>query len=189
MCYEPTDENKASKPFLSDSWKALTYISPNLQELRAINRTLGNPLPAGIECSQGSVTLLDNSEPREAHFPPQPPSQANRVITQWGFLSTFGVFHHTAISVCVVWPRLDRLSTKEHSRSGMVPCPKLEIPFASLHQLNRNNVWFVNMSLKHDALRAPVPTVPPFAEMKYPTTGRWKSNSFKTRKSCFRTVF
>ncbi|NXW99665.1 YOW5 protein, partial [Larus smithsonianus] len=52
VCYEPTDENKASKPFLSDSWKALTYISPNLQELRAINRTLGNPLPAGIECSQ-----------------------------------------------------------------------------------------------------------------------------------------
>ncbi|KFR02454.1 hypothetical protein N306_11420, partial [Opisthocomus hoazin] len=51
VCYEPTDENKASKPFLSDSWKALTYISPNLQELRAINRTLGNPLPAGIEHS------------------------------------------------------------------------------------------------------------------------------------------
>ncbi|RLW01861.1 hypothetical protein DV515_00007772, partial [Chloebia gouldiae] len=46
VCYEPTDENKASKPFLSDSWKALTYISPNMQELRAINRTLGNPLPA-----------------------------------------------------------------------------------------------------------------------------------------------
>ncbi|NXY73863.1 YOW5 protein, partial [Glareola pratincola] len=49
VCYEPTDENKASKPFLSDSWKALTYISPNLQELRAINRTLGIPLPAGTE--------------------------------------------------------------------------------------------------------------------------------------------
>ncbi|XP_017601247.1 PREDICTED: pseudouridine-metabolizing bifunctional protein C1861.05 isoform X3 [Corvus brachyrhynchos] len=48
VCYEPTDENKASKPFLSDSWKALTYISPNLQELRAINQTLGNPLPAEL---------------------------------------------------------------------------------------------------------------------------------------------
>ncbi|XP_009491267.2 uncharacterized protein LOC104038583 [Pelecanus crispus] len=48
VCYEPTDDNKASKPFLSDSWKALTYISPNLQELRAINRTLGNPLPAEL---------------------------------------------------------------------------------------------------------------------------------------------
>ncbi|NXG63618.1 YOW5 protein, partial [Hemiprocne comata] len=52
VCYEPTDENKASKPFLSDSWKVLTYISPNLQELRAINRTLGNPLPAGTEYSE-----------------------------------------------------------------------------------------------------------------------------------------
>ncbi|NXJ59633.1 YOW5 protein, partial [Rostratula benghalensis] len=52
VCYEPTDENKASKPFLSESWKALTYISPNLQELRAINRTLGNPLPAGTEYSE-----------------------------------------------------------------------------------------------------------------------------------------
>ncbi|XP_009558828.2 uncharacterized protein LOC104058943 isoform X2 [Cuculus canorus] len=48
VCYEPTDENKASKPFLSDSWKALTYISPNLQELKAINRTLRNPLPAEL---------------------------------------------------------------------------------------------------------------------------------------------
>ncbi|XP_032544883.1 pseudouridine-5'-phosphate glycosidase-like isoform X2 [Chiroxiphia lanceolata] len=48
VCYEPTDENKASKPFLSDSWKALAYISPNLQELRAINRTLGNPVPAEL---------------------------------------------------------------------------------------------------------------------------------------------
>ncbi|XP_056367784.1 uncharacterized protein LOC130263955 [Oenanthe melanoleuca] len=48
VCYEPTDVNKASKPFLSDSWKALTFISPNLQELRAINRTLGNPLPAEL---------------------------------------------------------------------------------------------------------------------------------------------
>nr|XP_025975607.1 pseudouridine-metabolizing bifunctional protein C1861.05-like isoform X2 [Dromaius novaehollandiae] len=48
VCYEPTDEKKASKPFLSDSWKSLTYISPNLQELRAINQTLGNPLPAEL---------------------------------------------------------------------------------------------------------------------------------------------
>ncbi|XP_064276916.1 uncharacterized protein LOC135300880 isoform X1 [Passer domesticus] len=62
VCYEPTDENKASKPFLSDSWKALTYISPNLQELRAINRTLGNPLPAELpsrleEVVQAAVAL------------------------------------------------------------------------------------------------------------------------------------
>ena len=107
MCYEPTDENKASKPFFSDSWKALTYISPNLQELRAINRTLGNPLPAGIEYSEGSVTLLDNLDPGEEHFLLQPPFQANWVTTQWGFISTLGVFQLTAISAWVVRPRQD----------------------------------------------------------------------------------
>ncbi|KAM5173029.1 uncharacterized protein ACMZJ9_005712 [Mantella aurantiaca] len=41
VCYEPTDIDKASKPFKSDSWTALTYISPNLKELISINRTLG----------------------------------------------------------------------------------------------------------------------------------------------------
>ncbi|XP_072256317.1 uncharacterized protein [Pyxicephalus adspersus] len=41
VCYEPTDIDKASKPFTSDSWTALTYISPNLKELISINRTLG----------------------------------------------------------------------------------------------------------------------------------------------------
>ncbi|KAM6137596.1 uncharacterized protein FYW35_014046 [Pterocles gutturalis] len=58
VCYEPTDENKASKPFLSDSWKALTYISPNLQELRAINRTLGNPLPAELPSRLDDVVQM-----------------------------------------------------------------------------------------------------------------------------------
>ncbi|XP_018426000.1 PREDICTED: pseudouridine-metabolizing bifunctional protein C1861.05-like [Nanorana parkeri] len=41
VCYEPTDIDKASKPFTSDSWTALTYISPNVKELISINRTLG----------------------------------------------------------------------------------------------------------------------------------------------------
>ncbi|XP_008108730.2 uncharacterized protein LOC100556121 [Anolis carolinensis] len=48
VCYEPTDVDKASKPFVSDSWRALAYISPNLRELRAINRTLGHPVPADL---------------------------------------------------------------------------------------------------------------------------------------------
>ncbi|XP_060632823.2 uncharacterized protein [Anolis sagrei] len=48
VCYEPTDVDKASKPFVSDSWRALTYISPNLRELRAINQTLGHPVPAAL---------------------------------------------------------------------------------------------------------------------------------------------
>ncbi|XP_061494776.1 uncharacterized protein LOC133390349 isoform X2 [Rhineura floridana] len=48
VCYEPTDVDKASKPFLSDSWRALACISPNLQELRAINQALGHPVPADM---------------------------------------------------------------------------------------------------------------------------------------------
>nr|XP_034983975.1 pseudouridine-metabolizing bifunctional protein C1861.05-like isoform X3 [Zootoca vivipara] len=48
VCYEPTDVDKASKPFLSESWRALACISPNLRELRAINRTLGHPVPADL---------------------------------------------------------------------------------------------------------------------------------------------
>ncbi|XP_063176185.1 uncharacterized protein LOC134508443 isoform X2 [Chroicocephalus ridibundus] len=70
VCYEPTDENKASKPFLSDSWKALTYISPNLQELRAINRTLGNPLPAELPSRSEDVvqTAVALARPLLAHL-------------------------------------------------------------------------------------------------------------------------
>lgn len=104
MCYEPTDENKASKPFLSDSWKALTYISPNLQELRAINQALGNPLPAGIEHSGGSVRLSENLDPGEERFLLQPASNtANWIITWWGFISAHGILHLTAISVWAAW--------------------------------------------------------------------------------------
>ncbi|KAJ8411373.1 hypothetical protein AAFF_G00173790 [Aldrovandia affinis] len=44
--YEPTDADKACKPFLSDSWKALSYTSPNLVELCTMNRTLGLSTPA-----------------------------------------------------------------------------------------------------------------------------------------------
>ncbi|XP_050771303.1 uncharacterized protein LOC127029625 [Gymnogyps californianus] len=70
VCYEPTDENKASKPFFSDSWKALTYISPNLQELRAINRTLGNPLPAELPSRLEDVvqTTMALARPLLAHL-------------------------------------------------------------------------------------------------------------------------
>ncbi|XP_023654009.2 uncharacterized protein [Paramormyrops kingsleyae] len=39
--FEPTDVDKAIKPFLSESWKALTYTSPNLMELCAMNQALG----------------------------------------------------------------------------------------------------------------------------------------------------
>lgn len=50
VCYEPTDIDKASKPFTSNSWTALTYISPNLKELLSINRTLGNVEDIDVPC-------------------------------------------------------------------------------------------------------------------------------------------
>uniref|UniRef100_A0A8C8C4J4 Carbohydrate kinase PfkB domain-containing protein n=1 Tax=Oncorhynchus tshawytscha TaxID=74940 RepID=A0A8C8C4J4_ONCTS len=46
--YEPTDCDKACKPFLSDSWKALAYTSPNLAELCTMNKALGLLTPAGM---------------------------------------------------------------------------------------------------------------------------------------------
>ncbi|XP_028285710.1 pseudouridine-metabolizing bifunctional protein C1861.05 isoform X2 [Parambassis ranga] len=44
--YEPTDAEKACKPFLSDAWKSLSYSSPNLAELCTMNKTLGFTTPA-----------------------------------------------------------------------------------------------------------------------------------------------
>ncbi|XP_048871132.1 uncharacterized protein zgc:136858 isoform X2 [Brienomyrus brachyistius] len=43
--FEPTDVEKAKKPFLSESWKALTCTTPNLVELCAMNQALGLPTP------------------------------------------------------------------------------------------------------------------------------------------------
>ncbi|XP_058623041.1 uncharacterized protein zgc:136858 isoform X3 [Onychostoma macrolepis] len=45
--FEPTDADKACKPFLSESWKSLSYTSPNLAELCTMNHTLGLPTPTG----------------------------------------------------------------------------------------------------------------------------------------------
>ncbi|TKS73659.1 Interleukin-17 receptor A [Collichthys lucidus] len=49
--YEPTDPEKACKPFLSDSWKSLSYSSPNLAELCTMNKTLGLPTPEVLPSS------------------------------------------------------------------------------------------------------------------------------------------
>ncbi|XP_069019617.1 uncharacterized protein [Embiotoca jacksoni] len=46
--YEPTDSEKACKPFLSDAWKSLSYSSPNLAELCTMNKTLGVETPAEL---------------------------------------------------------------------------------------------------------------------------------------------
>ncbi|KAM6960566.1 uncharacterized protein FYW47_009136 [Aplochiton taeniatus] len=53
--YEPTDADKACKPFLSDSWKALSYTSPNLVELCSMNRTIGLQTPEVLPCSLKEV--------------------------------------------------------------------------------------------------------------------------------------
>ncbi|XP_022611849.1 pseudouridine-metabolizing bifunctional protein C1861.05-like isoform X2 [Seriola dumerili] len=47
--YEPTDSQKARKPFLSDAWKSLSYSSPNLVELCTMNKTLGIPTPEVVK--------------------------------------------------------------------------------------------------------------------------------------------
>ncbi|KAJ0029429.1 hypothetical protein NQD34_004426 [Periophthalmus magnuspinnatus] len=46
--YEPTDSDKASKPFLSEAWKSLCYASPNFSELCTMNKTLGFPVPQAL---------------------------------------------------------------------------------------------------------------------------------------------
>ncbi|XP_041795277.1 pseudouridine-metabolizing bifunctional protein C1861.05 [Chelmon rostratus] len=53
--YEPTDSNKASKPFISDAWKSLSYSSPNLAELCTMNKTLGIPTPEVLPSSLDEV--------------------------------------------------------------------------------------------------------------------------------------
>ncbi|XP_059916430.1 uncharacterized protein zgc:136858 [Gadus macrocephalus] len=53
--YEPTDSVKASKPFQSESWKQLSYSSPNLAELCTMNTTLGLQTPDVFPSSLGDV--------------------------------------------------------------------------------------------------------------------------------------
>ncbi|XP_042268236.1 pseudouridine-metabolizing bifunctional protein C1861.05 isoform X1 [Thunnus maccoyii] len=53
--YEPTDSEKACKPFLSDAWKSLSYSSPNLAELCTMNKTLGIQTPEVLPSSLDEV--------------------------------------------------------------------------------------------------------------------------------------
>ncbi|XP_053174690.1 uncharacterized protein zgc:136858 isoform X1 [Scomber japonicus] len=53
--YEPTDSEKACKPFLSDAWKSLSYSSPNLAELCTMNQTLGIQTPEVLPSSLEEV--------------------------------------------------------------------------------------------------------------------------------------
>ncbi|XP_068595002.1 uncharacterized protein zgc:136858 [Brachionichthys hirsutus] len=56
--YEPTDSEKACKPFLSDTWKSLSYASPNLAELCAMTKTLGIPTPEVLPSSLDDALSL-----------------------------------------------------------------------------------------------------------------------------------
>ncbi|XP_072291752.1 uncharacterized protein [Eucyclogobius newberryi] len=53
--YEPTDSDKANKPFLSEAWKSLSFASPNLAELCTMNKTLGFPVPQALPDSLDEV--------------------------------------------------------------------------------------------------------------------------------------
>lgn len=68
--YEPTDADKACKPFLSDAWKSLTYSSPNLVELCTMTRTLGIPTPDALPSSLTEVlnVALTLSRPLLEHI-------------------------------------------------------------------------------------------------------------------------
>ncbi|XP_052089369.1 uncharacterized protein LOC127726068 [Mytilus californianus] len=57
--YEPTDVNKAHKPFLTSAGQRLTYISPNLNELRVIYRHLTNTLESQIGHRDPDVITLE----------------------------------------------------------------------------------------------------------------------------------
>lgn len=56
--YEPTDADKACKPFLSEAWKCLSYSSPNLSELCTMNQTLGLPSPEALPSSVDEVLSI-----------------------------------------------------------------------------------------------------------------------------------
>uniref|UniRef100_A0A3B5N1Z5 Zgc:136858 n=1 Tax=Xiphophorus couchianus TaxID=32473 RepID=A0A3B5N1Z5_9TELE len=56
--YEPTDAEKACKPFLSDAWKSLSYLSPNLAELCMMNKTLGLTVPEELPTSLDGILTV-----------------------------------------------------------------------------------------------------------------------------------
>ncbi|KAL0968757.1 hypothetical protein UPYG_G00271310 [Umbra pygmaea] len=68
--YEPTDADKACKPFLTDSWKSLAYASPNLAELCTMIKTLGLPTPTVLPSSLEEVLrcALALTRPLLAHL-------------------------------------------------------------------------------------------------------------------------
>ena len=57
LFYEPADLSKATKPLTSDTHHAMTYTSPNLNELNSMLRTLPSPPPPIGDISQDNIKL------------------------------------------------------------------------------------------------------------------------------------
>lgn len=57
--YEPTDIHKASKPFTTSAGRMLTYISPNMNELRAMYTTLTSTKESFIGHSEPDFVALE----------------------------------------------------------------------------------------------------------------------------------
>ncbi|XP_007252903.3 uncharacterized protein zgc:136858 [Astyanax mexicanus] len=102
--YEPTDADKACKPFLSESWKALSYTSPNLAELCTMNRTLHLPTPEVLPDSPEDVLscAASLSRPLLEHL--------NCVVVTLGSLGVLVCGEYEAGSV--------RLQPRKHQRRG-----------------------------------------------------------------------
>ncbi|XP_037834240.1 pseudouridine-metabolizing bifunctional protein C1861.05 isoform X2 [Kryptolebias marmoratus] len=68
--YEPTNAEKARKPFLSDAWKSLSYSSPNLAELCTMNKTLGLKTPEVLPNTLDEIlsVAVDLSRPLLEHL-------------------------------------------------------------------------------------------------------------------------
>ncbi|KAL3190184.1 hypothetical protein MRX96_020494 [Rhipicephalus microplus] len=60
--FEPTDVRKAVKPFLSDAWRHLSIISPNLAELRVMYAALVSVLE-GNETTDGPAAPIVATDP------------------------------------------------------------------------------------------------------------------------------
>eukprot|EP00794_Sanderia_malayensis_P012071 gene12071-13315_t len=61
--YDPTDMTKATKPFSTEAWRAVTYVSPNKRELQALHAAICNR-QEGME-NFNSDGSLDFSRPTE----------------------------------------------------------------------------------------------------------------------------
>ncbi|XP_059834071.1 uncharacterized protein zgc:136858 [Hypanus sabinus] len=70
VLFEPTDFSSACKPFKTESWKSLTYTSPNLMELWAMNQALGLPVPTELPSAVDEVVevALRMSRPLLKHL-------------------------------------------------------------------------------------------------------------------------